>query len=379
MKEHSFPEPWRQRRVVLCHDWLTGMRGGERVLEILCEGFPEAPVFTLIHNPAAISPAINAHPVNTSPLQHIPGIFRRYRYFLPLFPWAISRLHPAGAELLISASHCVAKGIRPAPGTRHLCYCFTPMRYAWSFYEEYFGDNRLKTLLTRPLLAALRMWDRRASRRVDHFVAISRHVQERIRQFYGREAGVVYPPVDTGLWTPDPDMNPGGAFDLAVSALVPYKRVDLAVRAYTRSGRPLKIIGAGTEADRLRAMAGPNIEFLGWQTDAQILKNYRQCRLLVFPGEEDFGIVPLEAQACGKPVVAYGRGGALETIVKNETGTFFHQQTEEALLAAVEKAATHPWNAQAIRRHAEKFGIDSFISGMEREIARCLDGSASHG
>jgi glycosyltransferase involved in cell wall biosynthesis len=250
------------------------------------------------------------------------------------------------------------------------------MRYAWSFYEEYFGDNRLKTLLTRPLLAALRMWDRRASRRVDHFVAISRHVQERIRQFYGREAGVVYPPVDTGLWTPDPDMNPGGAFDLAVSALVPYKRVDLAVRAYTRSGRPLKIIGAGTESDRLRAMAGPNIEFLGWQTDAQILKNYRQCRLLVFPGEEDFGIVPLEAQACGKPVVAYGRGGARETIVEKETGIFFHQQTEEALLAAIDQAAARAWDAQAIRRHAEKFGIDSFISGMEREIARCLDGRA---
>jgi len=376
MKEHFFPESWKQRRVALCHDWLTGMRGGERVLEILCEGFPDAPIFTLIHNPAAISPAINAHPVNTSPLQRIPGIFRRYRYFLPLFPWAISRLHPARAELLISTSHCVAKGIRPAPGTRHLCYCFTPMRYAWTFYEEYFGDNRLKTLLTRPLLAALRTWDHRASRRVDHFVAISRHVQERIRRFYGREAGVVYPPVDTGLWTPDPESRPGGAFDLIVSALVPYKRVDLAVRAYTRSGRPLKIIGAGTEFGRLRAMAGHNIEFLGWQSDGQILENYRQCRLLVFPGEEDFGIVPLEAQACGKPVVAYGRGGALETIVENETGVFFHQQTEDALLAAVEQAAAHAWDAQAIRRHAEKFGIDSFISGMEREIARCLDGGA---
>jgi len=371
-------------RVLLAHDWLTGMRGGERVLEVLCRSFPQAPIYTLIHNSAAVSDVINAHAVTTTWLQHVPGIRQHYRYFLPFFPGAIERLQPAAADLLISTSHCVAKGLRPPKGARHLCYCFTPMRYAWLFYEEYFGKNALKKMALTPYLNRLRAWDRATCDRVDRFVALSRHVQKRILEFYGREADVVYPPVITSFWTPaSPESagagSPGrsvsakpGAYDLIVSALVPYKKIELAVRAYTRLGYPLKIVGTGTEFQNLRRMAGARIEFLGRLDDERLRDLYRHCRLLVFPGEEDFGIVPVEAQACGRPVVAFGRGGALETIVDGQTGVFFQVQTEAALLAAVEQAAAMRWNPATIRANAERFGEAHFINGLGASIARCM-------
>jgi len=414
----KFPEQFNQqsaisnqqisRRVILAHDWLTGMRGGERVLEVLCRSFPKAPIYTLIHNPAAVSDVINAHPVTTSWLQRVPGIRQHYRYFLPFFPGAIERLQPTPADLLISTSHCAAKGLPPPRGARHLCYCFTPMRYAWLFYEEYFGKNPLKKMALAPCLGRLRAWDRATCSRVDRFVTLSRHVQKRILEFYGREADVVYPPVKTSFWTP---ASPGsadaprsdqrsevrsqrsevgnqqstirnqqyihapravGAYDLIVSALVPYKRIELAVRAYNRLGYPLKIVGTGTEFQRLRQMAGMHIEFLGRLDDERVRDLYRHCRLLVFPGEEDFGIVPVEAQACGRPVVAYGIGGVLETVVDGQTGIFFHAQTETALLAAIEQAAAIRWNPAAIRANAERFSEANFISGLTASIARCM-------
>lgn len=360
-------------RVILAHDWLTGMRGGERVLEVLCRLFPQAPVYTLIHNPAAVSAIINAHRITTSWLQHLPSVRKNYRYFLPFFPGAIERLRPAAADLLISTSHCVAKGLRPPKGARHLCYCFTPMRYAWLFYEEYFGKNPLKKIALRPLLNRLRAWDRAVNSRVDHFVALSRHVQKRIQTFYGREADVVYPPVDLSFWTPaPPESADAGAYDLIVSALAPYKKIDLAVRAYTRSGFPLKIVGAGTEYQRLRSLAGAGIQFLGQVDDGRICSLYRHCRLLVFPGEEDFGIVPVEAQACGRPVVAYGFGGALETVVAGQTGIFFQAQTEQSLLNAIDQAAAMKWDSSLIRSNALRFSEANFISGLNASIDRCL-------
>jgi glycosyltransferase involved in cell wall biosynthesis len=372
----SYPQQWSGLTTVLSHDWLTGMRGGERVLEVLCRGFPRAPIFTLLHNPAAVSGIINSHPIVASPLQRVPGIARRYRHFLPFFPAAVAALRPPPCDLVISASHCVAKGIRPPPGARHLCYCFTPMRYAWTFHEEYFGRNHAQAFLARPILAALRRWDRRASRRVDRFVAISRHVQKRIRDFYGRDSDVVYPPVDTQRWTPGGPAS--GAFDLMVSALVPYKRIDLAVTAYTRLGFPLKIVGTGSELQHLRPLAGRNVEFLGWRPDEDILPLYRNCRLLVFPGEEDFGIVPLEAQACGRPVVAYARGGAMETVAPGVSGVFFERQTADALLDAVRTCASRRWDSGAIRANAERFDTQSFINGLAASIDRCLDSSLRH-
>lgn len=364
----TFPKTWSDANVTICHDWLTGMRGGERVLDVLCKGFPNAPIVTLVHNPEAISDVINAHSVTTSWLQHVPGIMERYRVFLPFFPATIERLAPAQSQVLISTSHCVAKGLRAGPGTKHLCYCFTPMRYAWTFQQEYFLGKPLRALLARPLFAALRKWDRKVSVRVDRFVAISQHVRNRINRFYGREADVVYPPVDTDRLTPGSASHSG--FDLIVSALVPYKRNDLAVRAYTQAGHSLKIVGVGGELDALRQVAGPNIEFLEWQADETILELYRTCRMLVFPGEEDFGIVPLEAQACGRPVCAFARGGALETVRDGVTGVFFAEQTVTSLLDAVERCAQTRWDPGAIRAQAETFDVQRFIDGMEDSLQK---------
>lgn len=369
----KFPSEWSSLRVALAHDWLTGMRGGERVLELLCQGFPEAVIHTLIHRQEAISSTIKQHPIHTSSLQRIPGIARTYRYWLPLYPLAVRQLRPAPVDLLISTHHCVAKSVTRPPGSRHLCYCFTPMRYAWTFFDDYFGRHGCKRILLKPVLAGLRRWDRQQASQVDRFVAISQHVQERIQEFYGRKADVVYPPVDTDRCTPDTRGGHDG-YDLIVSALVPYKRIDLAVAAYNRSGHPLRIVGAGTEYRRLHAKAAPNVRFLGWQPDDAILAMYRRCRLLVFPGEEDFGIVPVEAQACGKPVVAFGRGGATETLVDGETAVFFPEQTADALREGVECAATRSWDTAAIRRNAERFDVPRFIAGMARSIHACLKG-----
>ena len=374
--EHSafpvvvYPPAWRDLRVVLAHDWLTGMRGGERVLELLCAGMPGAPVYTLLHRRGAVSARIEAHPVVTSWLQRVPGIARTYRYFLPFFRSAVERMTPPPADLLLSTSHCAAKGLRVPAGAKHLCYCFTPMRYAWMFHDEYFGRDPVKRAIVGPLLAALREWDRRASDRVDRFVTLSRHVQDRIRHSYGRESEVVYPPVNTSFFTPAGAGH--DAFDLMVSALVPYKRVDLAVRAYTRLGFPLRIVGTGTGYPALRRLAGPNVEFLGWRPDEEVRDLYRRCRCLVFPGEEDFGIVRVEVQACGRPVVAFGRGGALESVADGVSGVYFAEQTEDALLGAVEACAARRWDSAAIRRNAERFNPQAFIDGMDMAIRRCL-------
>ena len=371
----DYPPTWKDIDASLCHDWLTGMRGGERVLELLGEGFPDAPIYTLIYNRSAMSEAINRHPVITTWLQKIPGIMKQYRYFLPLFPMAINSLKPGKADLIISTSHCVAKALQPQDQTRHLCYCFTPMRYAWMFHEEYLGRNPFKQMLGKPILSAMRKWDGRTVDRVDHFVAISKHVQQRIRQFYGRDADVVYPPVNTEYF--HPSGAPPKGFDLVVSALVPYKRLDLAVQVYKKTGRSMKVAGSGTELEALKSMAGDNIEFLGRVSDEELRTLYQDCRCLVFPGEEDFGIVPLEAMACGRPVIAYARGGATETVVDGESGLFFEAQSEEALLAAVEACAARDWDPAAIRRQAEKFDIPQFIAGMDRAIQKCLEATTA--
>ncbi|NLB65262.1 MAG: glycosyltransferase family 4 protein [Lentisphaerae bacterium] len=357
-----------ERVVALAHDWLNGMRGGERCLDLICKEYPKAELYTLLFRPELVSEAIRNRKVHESGLARLPFFKDYYRWFLPLFPRAIEAFRvPAGTDLILSTSHCVAKGLIPPEGGRHLCYCFTPMRYAWSLQEDYFGRNPVKRALIEKMLARLRDWDRAASDRVDQFVAISRHVQTRISKYYERESTVVYPPVATHYFTPDEAGGDDG-FDLVVSALVPYKRVDLAVRAYTRSGRRLKVAGAGTEREALRKLAGPSVEFVGRIPDEGVRELYRRCRFLVFPGEEDFGIVPLEAQACGKPVVAYGRGGLLETVVAGHTGVFFSEQTEEALLEAVAFAEEQTWERAAIRAHAEGFSEERFVRGLLEQV-----------
>lgn len=375
---NEFPAEFKNLKVILAHDWLTGMRGGERVLEYLCEMFPRSPIYTLFYNPNAVSDIIKRHPVKTSWLQNIPGILKYYRNFLPFFPSAMESLRPAGpVDLVISTSHCVAKGLIAPEGARHLCYCFTPMRYAWVFYDEYFGSNPLKKAVLTPILRHLKEWDVKRSARINYFVTLSKHVQKRIKDFYGRNAEVVYPPVNLSFWTPEGGSHDfsepaQGRYDLVVSALVPYKRIDLAVKAYARLGYPLKIVGTGAESAKLKAMAGENIEFLGRVSDDRLLELYRNCRALVFPGEEDFGIVPVEAQSCGKPVVAYAKGGVLETVVKDLTGVFFEEQDKEALLEALKQCVARKWDLAAIRKNAERFNGQNFIDGLSGCIRKCL-------
>ncbi len=359
------------RRIVLGHDWLTGMRGGERVLDLFCKAFPDAPLATLLANPSSVSESIRNREILTSFMQRIPGVARNYRKMLPIMGAAATSLRIPPGDLLLTTSSCVAHAFRPPKGMKMLCYCFTPMRYAWLFPKEYLGP--VKAAIAAPYFAYLRRWDRRHAQHVDRFVAISRHVQDRIRAFYGRESEVVSPPVDTDWYTPAPDGGESnGGYDLIVSALVPYKRIDLAVEAYGRLGYPLKIVGAGSGAAKISRGAAPNVEFLGWRSDDAILALYRNCRFLVFPGEEDYGLVPLEAMACGKPVVAFGRGGATETVEDGVSGLFFEKQTADALCDAVHRAEKVSWDRTAIRSRALAFGIPQFLDGMARCIRETL-------
>ena len=359
-------------RVALVHDWLTGMRGGEKVLEVVCGLFPGADLFTLVHVPGSVSPTIEGRRIRTSVVQHLPGVRHLYRHLLPLFPTAIELLDLDGYDLVVSTSHCAAKAVI-APGARHLCYCFTPMRYAWDQFDAYFGAERLG----RPASAAMSLvmrhlarWDRATAGRVDRYVAISRYVASRIRRYYNREAVVVYPPVDTAYFHPD-GRTPEDYF-LIVSALVPYKRIDMAIEAARQAGVPLTIVGEGPERARLTSSAGPAVRWLGTRTDEEIRDLYRGAAAVVLPGEEDFGIVPVEAQACGRPVVALGRGGALETVVPGVTGILVDDASTDALAAGYRAAAGTKWDAAAIRAHAEPFARARFAAELRATVEETM-------
>ena len=366
-------------RIALVHDWLTGMRGGEKCLEVLCRRWPDARLFTLLHDRGKVSTAIEDLRPRTSFLQRFPGVERYYRYLLPLMPFAANwRLPPC--DLVVSLSHCVAKAVQPPPGTPHVSYCFTPMRYAWHLREAYFGGRfgKLKGVLIDRLLGWIREWDRRTANRVTHFIAISKTVQDRIRECYGRDSIVIYPPADTDFYTPA--NTPREDYYLVVSAFAPYKRIDLAIEACRRMGRPLKIIGTGQDAARLRTLAGPDVAFLGWQSDESIRDHLRQCRALLFPGEEDFGIVPVEANACGTPVIALGKGGATETVLPlgnsaSPTGVWFEEQSIDSLTEAIERFERNPaaFQSGAIRRQALRFNrhrFESELVGYLEEVMR---------
>lgn len=362
-------------RVALVHDWLTGMRGGERVLEALLGLWPDAEIFTLLHVPGSVSPLIEERPIHTSFIDRVPGASRRYRNLLPLFPAAIERFDLSGFDLVVSSSHCVAKGVRLA-GAPHLCYCHTPMRYVWDLYDDYFGPGRaaLPVRMAMPTLAAwLRRWDRRTARRVDTFIANSAFIRERIRRCYGRDAVVVHPPVEIERLRHD---RPREDFYLIVSALVPYKRIELAVEAFNRLGRPLVVAGSGPELERLRRIAGPNVRFTGWLPDEEIADLYERCRAFIFPAVEDFGITAVEAQAAGAPVIAFADGGALETVIgwdgtrADATGVFFHEPTPEALADAVLRADRVAFDPVALRRNAERFSLAAFHQGILDAVER---------
>lgn len=362
-------QPPAPMRVALVHDWLVTYRGGEKVLEAIAELFPQADLYTLIFEPGPFPDALRSRRIQTSFLQRLPGVARYYRHLLPVMPAAIRSLRLEGYDLVISSSHCVAKGVRVPRGARHLSYVHAPMRYMWHQFDEYFGPGRA-SLPTRAAARAvrpfLRRWDVAASAGVDRFVANSHHIASKIRAFYGREAAVVHPPVDLDRFTRDPPGGGRGGYFLWLGAFAPYKRVDLAVEAFRRLGAPLWIAGSGQQ--RLDALPA-NVRLLGQVSDAEVPGLYRDARALVFTGEEDFGLTPLEAQACGRPVIALRRGGATETVTP-DTGLFFDEPTPEALVAAVRafdgwERSFDPARAQA---QAARFSRARFQQELMAEI-----------
>jgi glycosyltransferase involved in cell wall biosynthesis len=356
-------------RVALVHDWLTGMRGGEKALEVLAEQFPDAELFTLLYVPGAVSAPIERLPRHTSAIQWLPGARRAYRHYLPLFPTAIEWLDLDGFDLVVSTSHCVAKAVI-APGARHLCYCLTPMRYAWDQFDAYFGPARLGAVASGAagyVMRRLARWDRATAGRVSRYVAISRYVARRIHRYYNRRADIVYPPVDTRFFHPDGRVPE--SYVLIVSALVPYKRIDVAVEAAHRTGTPLKVVGDGPERARLQQSAGSSVEWLGACSDETIRELYRGAAAVLLPGEEDFGIAPLEAQACGRPVVALARGGALETVVPGRTGILVEDGSPDGFAEGLRTCLEQRFDAAVIRRHAEEFSRERFGA----ELRACID------
>jgi len=358
-------------KVALIHDWLTGMRGGERCLEQLCRMFPGADIYTLFHFDGSVSSEIEAHPVKTSFLQRFPFVKGHYRSYLPLFPLAVEGFRLENYDLIVSTSHCVAKGIIPNPEAVHVCYCFTPMRYIWDRRFDYFGgQGRLKGAFISLVSHYLRWWDVASSRRVSRFVAISEYVKKRIHAFYHREAAVLYPPVDCDRFHPSDKVED---FYLLVSAFAPYKKMDQAILAFNRLGRRLRVVGSGQDERKLKSLAGGDVEFLGKVSERELAGLYARCRALVFPGVEDFGLVPVEVQASGRPVIAYGRGGALESIVPFRdadnpgTGIFFERQTPEAICEAVERFETVEkyFSPETIRKNALRFDTKQFVERFE--------------
>ena len=366
-------------RVALVHDWLTGMRGGEKCLDVLCRAFPDATLHTLIHRRGSVDPAIEAMAIRTSLLQHIPGVFRHYRKLLPLMPLAARSWEVAEVDVVVSLSHCVAKAVRVPPGVPHVCYCFTPMRYAWDGRDAYLDAWRgrpLKRALAATLLDRLRTWDQRMSDGVTHFIAISETIRGRIARCYGRDSMVIPPPVDAEFYTPD--SSPRDCGYLVVSALVPYKRVEQAIEACSALGRRLTIIGEGPERTRLQRLAGPRVEFLGWQSDEVIRDHYRRAGALLFPGEEDFGIVPVEALATGCPVIAFGHGGVAEN-VDDRVGRTYAEPTAQALADAIAgwEADGRPNDPVEARRRAEALALPVFRSRLLGFLDEAAGGSSA--
>ncbi len=362
--------------MALVHDWLITWRGGEKVLAAMAELFPCAPIFTLFHDPKDMPANIESHRIVASVLDRIPGARSRHREFLPLMPGAIRLLDVGEVDLVISSSHCVAKGIRVPPGAKHVSYVHAPLRYMWDRFDDYFGEGKASLavrLAARALRPALRAWDVATSAGVDRFVTNSAHVARQVAQRYHRTARVIAPPVELERFTSLSLEGGGeGGYFLCFGALAPYKRIDLAIDAFRRSGRELWIAGSGQSAQWLSNLP-PNVKALGQVSDAQLPELLRNARALVFPGVEDFGITPLEMQACGRPVIAFGQGGALETVTP-KTGVFFKEQTVDSLLTALAEfdAFEAGFEAADAREQALRFSRAAFQRALLGELSAAL-------
>ncbi len=361
-------------RTALVHHWLVNRRGGESVFDALLHMFPHADVFTLVYDRERASPELRDRTVHTSLLQKLPRASRWYPFYLPFFAQAAKRLDLSDYELVISSDAAIVKGVKTGRETVHVCYCHTPMRYVWSGYDTY--RERLGPVSRRllPIIGEyLRRRDFEAAQRVTYFVANSRNVASRIARYYNRESKVIYPPVDTRYFVPAPNFKRTEDYCLLVSPLVPYKRVDLVVEAFNRTGRPLVVIGDGNERPALERRARSNIQILGPQSRAAIRSYLQNCKAFVFGGEEDFGIVLAEALACGSPILAYGRGGAPEIVEDGRTGILFEEQSVDSLLEGMSRLERKRFDPQENRQSVLRFNQERFIeefNGFINEIGK---------
>src|SRR6266516_82119 len=363
-------------KVALVHDYLNQMGGAERVVLALHEIFPDAPVYTSIYDPKRVDPAFRQMDIRTSFMQKLPLVKKHHQPFLPFYPFAMERLDLRGYDLVLSSSSAFGKGVVTRPETMHICYCHTPMRWCWN-YDEYVERERLGRIsrsILPFLITGLRVWDQMSASRVDHFIANSPVVADRIQKYYRRDAVVIPPPVEVSRFSFDPTIAPEEYF-LIVSRFMPYKRIDLAIEACNRLQLSLVIIGRGRDENRLKSIAGPTIRFMGHLPDEKVLHYYAHCRAFILPGEEDFGITPLEAQASGRPVIAYGAGGALASVVEGVTGTFFRKQTVESLAAVLASFDERKYDPQTIRNHPLEFDMPRF----HRRILQFIEAKMSEG
>jgi glycosyltransferase involved in cell wall biosynthesis len=358
--------------IALIHDWLNQIGGAEDVLETLVAMFPGAPIYTSIYWPEKMPPQYRRWPIRTSFMDRLPGIHQHHQPYLPLYPLAFERFNLAGHDLILSNKSGFCHGVHTPPGALHICYCLAPTRYVWTFsdYAGREGLGQLPRRLLQPLVAGLRRWDKAAAQRVDHFIAISSDIQRRIAKFYERESVIIYPPVATERFTShEATVEASSAYFLSLGRLIPYKRVDLAVQACTATHLPLRVGGDGRDRARLEALAGPSVNFLGRVPDAELPSLMANCRAFIFPGLEDFGITPVQALAAGRPVIAYAGGGALDIVQDGVNGVLFHEQTVEALQAALERFQTMRFDPQVVRRSAEKFDVSVFQEKLRAFIA----------
>ncbi|MCA1392251.1 glycosyltransferase [Bradyrhizobium sp. IC3123] len=355
-------------KVAIIHYWLVGMRGGEKVLEALCEMYPEADIYTHVYVPEVVSETIRKHRVVSTFINRLPRAPRMYKTYLPLMPLALEQLDLRDYDLILSSESGPAKGVIAPPHALHVCYCHTPMRYIWNMFHDYRASAGSLARLAMPSLAHyLRLWDVASAARVDSFVANSATVAGRIRRYYGLDANVIHPPVDTAAFSPCPSSELGDYY-LMAGELVSYKRPDLAVRAFNELKQKLVVIGGGEMLSEIRRLAGPTVSVLGPQPFEALKHHYARCRALIFPGEEDFGMVPVEAMASGRPVIAFGRGGATETVANELTGLFFDEQTIDAISNSIARFERMTFEPEAIVAHAQQFGREPFIRKMRSHI-----------
>ena len=347
------------------------MRGGEKVLDAMCELFPTAPLFTFLHVRGSVSSRIESRPITTSLAQRLPMADRLYRHFLPLYPGLVEVFDLDDYDLVISSSHCAAKSVI-APRAAHVCYCHSPMRYAWDQFSEYFGPRQVGSagsMVLRPVMAAIARWDRATANRPDRFLANSQYVAGRIRRYYNRRSTVVYPPVDTEFYRPAGSHRSSTPGFLVVSALVPYKRLDVAIEACRSVRVPLRIVGVGPELSRLQGLGGNEVEFLGWKSDEEVRALYQEASAVLLPGVEDFGMVPVEAQACGTPVVALNEGGAIESVIDGTTGVLVPDRSVDALAAGLRRVLETTFDPAALRANAMRFSRQRFLTQFGSAVA----------